>query len=72
MDRMKRSNLTQYKLIITAALNKEVPKEWFVSRGVPVHTIEALRSGALDLSTEPGRGIMVIITGAGPGAASGG
>ncbi len=67
---MKRSDLTQYKLIITVALKKEVPKEWFVSRGVPVYTIKALRSGAVDLSNEPARGIIAIITGAGPEAAS--
>jgi glycosyltransferase involved in cell wall biosynthesis len=69
MDRMKRSDLMQYKLIITIALKKEVPKEWFVSHGMPVHTLVSLRSGALDLSPGPAKGIMVVVTGAGPKAA---
>ena len=68
MNRMKRSDLQQYKLIITVALKKEVPKEWFVSHGMPVYTLEALRSGALSLTSEPVKGIMIIITGAGPEA----
>ncbi|MEE9524300.1 MAG: glycosyltransferase [Thermodesulfovibrionales bacterium] len=68
---MKRSELKQCKLIITVALKKEVPKEWFVSNSVPVYTLEALKSGAFHRSKEPAEGIMVIVTGTGPEAASG-
>ncbi len=71
MNRMKRSELKQCKLIITVALKKEVPKEWFVSNSVPVYTLETLKSGAFHRSKEPAGGIMVIVTGTGPEAASG-
>jgi glycosyltransferase involved in cell wall biosynthesis/nucleoside phosphorylase len=67
---MKRTDLKHYKLIITVALKKEVPKEWFVSHGVPVYTIEALRSGAHVSSRWSGRGIMVVVTGAGAEASA--
>jgi glycosyltransferase involved in cell wall biosynthesis len=70
MNRMKRSDLKQCKLVITVALKKEVPKEWFISLGVPVYTLNSLRSGALDLSTGSARGIMVVVTGPGPEASS--
>ncbi|MBI5057147.1 MAG: glycosyltransferase [Nitrospirae bacterium] len=52
-----------FKLIITAALKKEVPKDWLASRGIPVHTLTALKAGALDQRSSSG--IMVVITGAG-------
>ncbi len=53
------------RLVITVALEKEVPKEWCRSQGIAVHRLEALMSGSL---REGGilRGIMVVITGTGP------
>lgn len=53
------------QLVITVALKKEIPKGWFVSRDVPVHTLSALKSGALKMQTGSHRGMLVIITGVG-------
>jgi GT2 family glycosyltransferase len=54
---------TDIQLVITAALKKEIPKDWFESRGVAVHTLAALKSGASKQNT--GTGMLMIITGAG-------
>ncbi|MEW6600371.1 MAG: glycosyltransferase [Nitrospirota bacterium] len=56
------------QLVVTAALKKEIPKEWFESRGVAVHTLSALKSGALKKHTGFSTGILLVITGAGPAA----
>ena len=50
------------QLVITFALKKEIPKEWLESCNVPVHTLAAVRSGAL---TNSNSGMFVLITGAG-------
>lgn len=53
------------QLVITAALKKEIPKDWFELRGVAVLTLSALKSGALKQQTGPGTGLLMVITGAG-------
>jgi GT2 family glycosyltransferase len=60
---IKRSSLIQ--LVITAALKKEMPKDWFTARHVPVHTLAALKSGALSQADRAHAGILVLITGPG-------
>jgi len=55
------------KLVVTAALKKEVPGDWFVTHGIPVHTIEALKSGAIKQQSFSS-GILIVITGPGPDA----
>jgi glycosyltransferase involved in cell wall biosynthesis/nucleoside phosphorylase len=65
---MKRNKISDIQLIITAALKKEIPKNWLESHDVPVHSLAALKSGALQQATGPSRGMLVIITGVGPGA----
>ncbi|GBD99891.1 UDP-Glc:alpha-D-GlcNAc-diphosphoundecaprenol beta-1,3-glucosyltransferase WfgD [bacterium BMS3Abin07] len=55
------------QLVITVALKKEAPKEWLVSHDIPVFTVEALKSGALN-GCDSVRGVLVVITGAGPDA----
>ena len=56
------------RLVVTMALRKEVPREWLESRGVPVLTLKALKAGALSSVDGSARGVLVIITGAGPEA----
>lgn len=60
---MGNQNLSDIQLVITAALKKEIPKDWFESRGVAVHTLAALKSGALKQHPVPG--LLMVITGAG-------
>ncbi len=71
-----KNNSPDIKLVITIALKKEVPKEWFASY-MPVHTLASLKAGALksgsphrfalrDKSKTWGlRGMLIVITGAG-------
>ncbi len=56
---MIKSKINDIQLVITAALKKEIPKEWFTARNIPVHTLAALKSGAMDQES----GILVLITG---------
>lgn len=56
------------QLVITAALKKEIPKDWFEARGTSVLTLAALKAGALKQQTDLMTGILVVITGAGLGA----
>jgi glycosyltransferase involved in cell wall biosynthesis len=65
---MKKNKITDFQLIVTAALKKEIPKNWLESHDVPVHSLAALKSGALEQATGQSRGMIVIITGVGPGA----
>jgi glycosyltransferase involved in cell wall biosynthesis len=58
---MNKRNVPDIKLVITMALKKEIPREWFASRNVFVHTLAALKAGALESDS----GILVVITGAG-------
>ncbi|MBI4849022.1 MAG: glycosyltransferase [Nitrospirae bacterium] len=60
---MKKPGPQPFKLIILAALKKEVPKDLLASHGIPVHTLAALKAGALDQRSPSG--IMVVITGVG-------
>jgi glycosyltransferase involved in cell wall biosynthesis len=62
---MKKLKFSGIKLIITIALRKEIPKDWFLSHQIPVHTITALKSGALNQQDSINAGILVVITGAG-------
>ena len=58
---MKKRNSPDIKLVVTIALKKEVPKEWFAAHNIPVHTLAALKSGTLNSNT----GMLVLITGPG-------
>ena len=62
---MNKEEGTKPHLVITAALRKEIPLDWFRSHGVSVHTLNALRAGGLDHISDSDRGILVIITGVG-------
>ncbi len=62
---MKKQKNRQYKLIVTVALKKEVPKTWFLSHEIPVSTLEALQSGILNQQNDSYRNMLVVITGAG-------
>ncbi len=53
------------QLVVTAALKKEIPKDWFEARGVAIHTLAALKAGALKQQTGFRRGMIVVITGTG-------
>ena len=71
------NNSVDIKLVITIALKKEVPKKWFATRNVPVHTFVSLKAGALkgrspyrfalrDKSKTWGLcGMLIVITGSG-------
>ncbi len=58
---------SDFHLIVTVAHQKEIPSEWLKQRGVSVVTSDGLRSGVLGL-LRPEVGILVVITGIGPGA----
>jgi len=63
---MKSHYRVQYKLIVTVALKKEAPKEWFKERGIPVYSLSALKGGVLKSHMQPnGTGILFVVTGAG-------
>ncbi|MBI4683190.1 MAG: glycosyltransferase family 2 protein [Nitrospirae bacterium] len=53
------------QLVITIALKKEIPKEWFESSGIAVHTLAALKSGATGGNASFKSGVLIVITGAG-------
>jgi len=53
------------QLVITAALKKEIPAEWFEAHGVPVLTFNALKSGGLSHPGMSDRGMLVVLTGVG-------
>jgi len=55
-----KNNSHDIKLVITIALKKEIPKEWFASH-MPVHTLASLKAGVL----KSGSGMLMVITGAG-------
>jgi GT2 family glycosyltransferase len=63
--RMKKTVATDIKLVVTIALKKETPADWLVSNHIPVHTIAALRSGAMSKQESMNAGTLVVITGAG-------
>ncbi len=56
---------SQFKLIVTIALKKEVPKDWFLMHQTPVYTLDALKSGALSQHDNSYKNIMVLVAGAG-------
>ena len=60
-----KNTISAIQLVITAALRKEIPSDWLMSRRVPVHTLAALKSGALRQHNGTYTGILVVITGAG-------
>ena len=57
--------LHKYKLVITIALKKEVPKEWFREIEIPVYSLAALNSGILKGNSGFLKGIIVVVTGPG-------
>ena len=59
---------TDIQLVITFALKKEVPRDWFESCNVPVISMAALKSGALSRAQSNGSGMLAVITGIGSGA----
>jgi len=64
-NKMKKPKTPDFKLVVTIALKKETPADWLVSHHIPVHTIAALRSGAMSKQESMNAGILVLITGAG-------
>lgn len=61
-------DIPKFKLIFTAAVEAEIPSQWLKSLGVPVYSLKALESGALNLiekSSQKTKGILVVITGVG-------
>jgi nucleoside phosphorylase len=54
-----------FKLILTVALKKEIPKDWLLSLDVPVFSLSSLRSGALSQIRTVHKGMLVLLTGAG-------
>jgi glycosyltransferase involved in cell wall biosynthesis/nucleoside phosphorylase len=62
---MKKNKVSDIQLVITIALKKEIPKDWSVARHIPVHTLTALKSGALSQSGSHLSGVLIVITGAG-------
>ena len=56
---------TDFQLIFTIALKKELPKDYIESCGYPVATLKALNSGALNKLNNTSRGVLFIITGVG-------
>jgi glycosyltransferase involved in cell wall biosynthesis len=53
------------QLVITEALRKELPVDWLNAHNIPVHTLAALKSGAVNKHHENQPGILVVITSAG-------
>jgi GT2 family glycosyltransferase/nucleoside phosphorylase len=62
---MRKPQAPDIKLVVTIALKKETPADWLVSHHIPVHTIAALRSGAMSKQVSMNAGTLVVITGAG-------
>jgi GT2 family glycosyltransferase len=62
---MGNQKLSDIQLVITAALKNEIPKDWFQAHGAAVHTLAALKAGALKQQTGFRTGILTVITGAG-------
>ncbi len=60
-----------FELIFTVALRQELPVPWLVQQDVQVHTLKALRSGALLPGSGRNSGVLVVVTGVGPEAARG-
>ncbi|GAB4358847.1 MAG: hypothetical protein Kow006_27540 [Gammaproteobacteria bacterium] len=56
-------------LVFTVALPQELPVEWLREQGVAVHRLKALESGALRPGDGANSGLLVVITGVGPGCA---
>ncbi len=56
------------QLVITTALQKEMPKKWLESHNIPVHSLAALKSGALSRLNNSHKGILAVVTGAGMNA----
>ncbi len=65
MIKKSTQNYPSFKLIITAALIKEIPKDWFLSQHIAVYTLESLKSGVHVKNSDSNRSIMVLITGPG-------
>ncbi len=56
-------------LVFTTALRQELPVEWLAQQEVRVHTLRALRGGALHPPAGRNAGVLAVITGVGPDAA---
>ena len=68
---MKKISPSDIELVVTVALRKELPMDWLRSCRVSVHTLAAATSGALHRPGERRRGILFLVTGAGPDASQG-
>jgi glycosyltransferase involved in cell wall biosynthesis len=64
----QRKKNPSFQLVFTVALKKEMPRQWLDAHDIPVYTLEALKSGAIGLHHSPPRGVLIVITGAGPRA----
>lgn len=56
---------SDFDLVVTVALKKELPLEWLTSRRISVHTLAALKSGALRSTDRVQNSLLIIITGTG-------
>jgi len=59
------------ELVVTAALEAEIPRAFFRAHGVPVCTFKSLRAGGLaQARNESKRSMLVVLTGVGPAASA--
>jgi glycosyltransferase involved in cell wall biosynthesis len=64
----QRKKTPSFQLVFTVALKKELPAQWLDTHNIPVYTLEALKSGAIGLNHSHPCGVLLLITGTGPGA----
>jgi len=61
----------QIELVVTAALEAEIPRVFFRAHGVPVYTLKSLRAGRFTQARrEATRNMLVVLTGVGPDASA--
>ncbi len=65
---MKQPTIPPYQLVFTVAIKDEIPVEWLKALNVSVHTLKAVKAGALKNRSISGKnsGVLFIITGVGP------
>jgi len=61
----KKMPLQDIQLILTIALKKEIPIQWFQSHGIPVCSIDTIKSDEIKELKDAQRGMLVLITGPG-------
>ncbi len=65
---MKKPPTSSHQLIFTVAIKDEIPVDWLIERNVAVHSLKAIKAGALKSKSIFGKNssILFIITGVGP------